>query len=309
VDEVISAEGLTRRFGDLVAVDHVDFAVREGEIFGLLGPNGAGKTTTVRMLTGIIEPSQGTATVCGHDITDSPTAARQHMGIVPEEANVYLDFSTWRNLMLMGELHGVPRGERKRRGEELLDRFDLADRARQKARTLSKGLRQRLMLCMALIGQPDVLFLDEPTSGLDVASARTIRQIVSEFNRNGLTVFLTTHNMAEAEQMCGRVAIMNKGVIGIIDTPDGLRAAMKARQLVVVGFEGPGASVAKLQAVPGVSEVKQVGELFELYTETPGPVAQGVAKFCAEQGLVLRYIATQQASLEDVYLHFTTERE
>ena len=167
-----------------------------------------------------------------------PCRAREHMGVVPEQANVYLDLSVWQNLMLMAELHGVPRQERIREGRRLLETLGLGDRARQKARSLSKGLRQRLMLCSALVTNPEVLFLDEPTSGLDVQSARLIRQIVRELNRGGLTVFLTTHNMDEAEEMCSRVTVIDKGRIAAIDTPEQLRAAAQSGQYVEVRFAG-----------------------------------------------------------------------
>ena len=197
-DPVIAARGLIKRFGPVTAVAGVDFDVQTGELFGFLGPNGAGKTTTIRMLTGVLEPSDGTATIQDHDIRTEALLSRAHLGVVPEEANVYLDLTVWRNLMLMAELHGVPRRQRVSEGERLLEVLGLADRKLHKARALSKGLRQRLMLCAALVTGPEILFLDEPTSGLDVASARLIRQIVRKLNDDGLTVFLTTHNMDEA---------------------------------------------------------------------------------------------------------------
>ena len=149
--DAIEVRGLTRRYGALLAVDHVSFAVRRGEVFGFLGPNGAGKSTTVRMLTGYVPPSDGSALLDGHDIVTDGLAARRRLGVVPEEANVYVDLTAWQNVMLMAELHGVPRTERTRRGTELLDLFGLSERRQDRGRVLSKGLRQRLMLCMALV--------------------------------------------------------------------------------------------------------------------------------------------------------------
>jgi ABC-2 type transport system ATP-binding protein len=201
-DAAVRAEILTRTFGDRVAVDAVSFEVAPGEIFGFLGPNGAGKSTTARMLTGFIPPTSGRALICGIDVLRRPSAARRHVGVVPEEANVYADLSVWANVMLMAELHGVAHPTRSERARELLGRFELIARSDQRGRELSKGLRQRLMLCMALVSNPEVLFLDEPTSGLDVASTHLIRGIVADRNRQqGTTVFLTTHNMDEAEQL------------------------------------------------------------------------------------------------------------
>ncbi len=159
---VIEAKRLTRKFGNFVAVDQVEFRVYQGEVFGFLGPNGAGKTTTVRMLTGVINPTEGTATIQGHDICKEPLISRTHIAVVPEEANVYLDLSVWQNLMLMADLHGVARHRCFQEAERLLELLGLLERKRQKARVLSKGLRQRLMLCAALVTGPEVLFLASP---------------------------------------------------------------------------------------------------------------------------------------------------
>jgi len=304
---VIQVHGLTRRFGDLTAVDHVEFEVNGGEVFGFLGPNGAGKTTTVRMLTGVIDPTDGTATIQGHDICNESFGAREHLGIVPEEANVYLDLSVWRNVMLMAELHSVPRAKRVREGERLLGLLGLGDRKKQKARALSKGLRQRLMLCSALVSGPEILFLDEPTSGLDVQSARLIRQIVRDLNRDSLTVFLTTHNMDEAEEMCDRVAIINKGRIAAVDTPDQLRQTVRASRYVEVSFDGRSPEDAELQGLSEVERVAREGQRLLLYTQHPGRTAVALAGLADREGLEVRELNTRKPSLEDVFL-FLTEK-
>ncbi|MCD6415278.1 MAG: ATP-binding cassette domain-containing protein [Planctomycetes bacterium] len=305
---VIEVRSLTRRFGDLIAVDHVQFEVSEGEVFGFLGPNGAGKTTTVRMLTGVLDPTEGTATIRGHDIRKESLGAREHLGIVPEQANVYLDLSVWRNVMLMAELHGVARARRVKEAERLLGLLGLGERKKQKARALSKGLRQRLMLCSALVSGPEILFLDEPTSGLDVQSARLIRQIVRDLNRDGLTVFLTTHNMAEAEEICDRVAIIHKGHIAAIDTPDQLRQILAANQYVEVTFEGRGPQDAELLGLPDMQRVARLGERLLLYTPHPGRTAVALAGLADRDGLQVRDLSTRKPSLEDVFL-FLTQRD
>jgi len=307
MNTVIEVQGLTRRFGDLTAVDHVEFGVNEGEVFGFLGPNGAGKTTTVRMLTGVLDPSEGTATIQGHDIRTESLAAREHLGIVPEEANVYQDLNVWRNVMLMAELHGVPRAKRTREGERLLELLGLSERKKQKARALSKGLRQRLMLCSALVSGPEILFLDEPTAGLDVQSARLIRQIVRDLNRDGLTVFLTTHNMDEAEEMCDRVAIINKGRIAAIDTPGQLRETVRASQYVMASFDGRSPDQGEVHILPGVERVAREGDRLLLYTQQPGRTAVALAGLAEREGLEVRELSTRKPSLEDVFL-FLTER-
>ncbi|MBD3370208.1 ATP-binding cassette domain-containing protein [Candidatus Fermentibacteria bacterium] len=307
---IIEASGLTKRFGDLVAVDHVSFSVRKGEIFGFLGPNGAGKTTTVRMLTGVLDSTEGSATVEEHDVRREALLARAHMAVVPEEANVYLDLSVWQNIMLMAELHGVRREKRLRRGKELLQRLGLADRTRQKARALSKGLRQRLMLCAALVTNPEALFLDEPTSGLDVQSAKLIRSIVADLNENGLTVFLTTHNMAEASEMCSRVAIIDHGRIVAIDTPEKLRSTMISRQYVEVEFAQGSPEMEELECLPGVSQAEMRGRAFRLYTKEPGGVLAEVVRLTdRKDGLKISDLGSRKPSLEDVFLHITGGRK
>jgi ABC-2 type transport system ATP-binding protein len=303
---VIEAKRLTRKFGNLVAVDHVEFVVYQGEIFGFLGPNGAGKTTTVRMLTGVIDPTEGTATIQDHDIRIEPLLSRAHIAVVPEEANVYLDLSVWQNLMLMAELHGVARDRRIQEAERLLDALGLAERKKQKARTLSKGLRQRLMLCAALVTGPEVLFLDEPTSGLDVQSARLIRQIVRDLNRSGLTVFLTTHNMSEAGEMCSRVAIIDKGCIAAVDTPEKLRATISSRQYVEVRFAVAAPEHNELESLPGVSQIDADNRTFRLYTKLPGQVLTEVIRLADSRGLEITDLGNRKPSLEDVFLHLTS---
>ena len=306
MEAVIEAKGLTRKFGHLVAVDHVEFGVYQGEIFGFLGPNGAGKTTTVRMLTGVIDPTEGTVTIQGHDIRKEPLLSRAHIAVVPEEANVYLDLSVWQNLMLMAELHGVARHRRLQEAERLLDAFELTERKKQKARALSKGLRQRLMLCAALVTGPEVLFLDEPTSGLDVQSARLIREIVSDMNRSGLTVFLTTHNMSEAGEMCSRVAIIDKGCIAAIDTPEQLRSTISSRQYIEVSFAGAAPEHNELASLPGVSDIDADNRTFRLYTKLPGQVVTEVVRLADRRGLEITDLGNRKPSLEDVFLHFTS---
>jgi ABC-2 type transport system ATP-binding protein len=304
---VIEAKKLTRKFGNFVAVDHLEFRVYQGEIFGFLGPNGAGKTTTVRMLTGVIDPTEGTATIQGHDIRKEPLLSRTHIAIVPEEANVYLDLSVWQNLMLMAELHGVARHRCLQEAQRLLESLGLEKRKRQKARVLSKGLRQRLMLCAALVTGPEVLFLDEPTSGLDVQSTRLIRQTVSDLNRNGLTVFLTTHNMSEAGEMCSRVAIIDKGRIVATDSPDKLRSTIRSRQYVEVRFAGAMPKHNELESLPGVLQLDVNNRIFRLYTKLPGQVVTEVVRLTDRKGLEITDLSNHKPSLEDVFLHFTSE--
>lgn len=301
----LAAKGLTRRFGDRVAVDDVSFAVSRGEIFGFLGPNGAGKSTTARMLTGFLPPTEGQAMVDGIDVNQHPSTARRHIGVVPEEANVYADLTVEQNVLLMAELHGVTKGERVRRAAELLQTFDLGKRALQKGRELSKGLRQRLMLCMALVSAPRVLFLDEPTSGLDVASTRMIHEVIVRMNReHGMTVFITTHNMDEADQLCHRVAIIDRGRLAAIDTPAALRGRVNSRRSVLVKFSGEVGAPGELLPRSDM-EVQPLAGGWRVFSPEPGPLAQHIAARSTELGLRLESLNTQAPTLEEVFVSIT----
>ncbi len=308
MEVAIEVQNMTRKYGDLVAVDHVGFKVYQGEIFGFLGPNGAGKTTTIRMLTGVIDPTEGSATIQSHDIRKESLLSRAHISVVPEEANVYVDLSVWQNLMLMAELHYVTRDQRVHEAGRLLEILGLTERKQQKARELSKGLRQRLMLCAALVTGPEILFLDEPTSGLDVESARLIRQIVTDLNQKGLTVFLTTHNMSEASEMCSRVAIINKGRIAAIDAPEKLRLIISSRQYVEVHFADTAPDHIELESLSDVLQIDSNKQSFRLYTNVPGRVATEVVRLSDRRGMEIVHLSIGKPSLEDVFLHFTSER-
>lgn len=303
----IEARGLTRRYGDTIAVDHVSFSVSSGEIFGFLGPNGAGKSTTLRMLTGYISPSEGTGVLDGHDIVMDSLAARQRLGVVPEEANVYQDLTVWQNLMLMAELYAVPRDRRTRHGSDLLAQFGLDARKADKGRNLSKGLRQRLMLCMALVGEPAILFLDEPTTGLDVASAHLIRGTIARLNREqGLTVFLTTHNLDEANALCHRVAIINRGQLAAVDTPQALRGTIEARRTVEATFTESLATMPEIADAGAAMKSFAGGKGVRIFTSTPGRTAQELVTWATGRGLQLESIATHAPSLEEVFLALTS---
>ncbi len=305
---IIEARGLTRKYGDLAAVDQIDFAIGRGEIFGFLGPNGAGKSTTVRMLTGYIPPTAGAITVAGYDLLSHPSAARRHLGVVPEEANVYADLTVWHNIMLMAELHGVSKELRTRRGRELVGTFGLAERTKQIGRQLSKGLRQRLMLCMALVSDPDILFLDEPTSGLDVASSRLIREVLVRMNRDrGMTVFLTTHNIEEADELCHRVAIINKGRIAAIDTPQALRKTVHSRRSVEVRFAEQGAPPGDMLNFGAGTETVQLANGFHIFGADPGRIAQELVPRATAGGFRIEHISTLEPSLEEVFMHIVSK--
>ena len=297
---------LTKRFGSLTALDGISFSVDEGETFGFLGPNGAGKTTTIRILTGISAPTGGTASIFGRDILRDPIATRKQLGIVHETSNVYDDLSAWQNLMFAAELYTVPREERTRRGNQLLDLFGLADRRRDRVRGFSKGMKRRLTLAMGLINSPRLLFLDEPTSGLDVQSNIIIRDVIRDLNGRGVTVFLTTHNIEEANLACDRVAIINHGTIAAIDSPERLKKTIESVQSVEVAFDtvSPGRKEDLLQ-IAGVSEVRKEGDKFRLFTEDPPLVIPAVMAYAEKSRSRVISMNTHGPSLEDVFIRLT----
>ncbi len=217
----IVAQNLSRQFGAVKAVEDISFSVNEAEIFGFLGPNGAGKTTTIRMLTGQLRPTAGSARVAGCDVVTERTALKQRIGVVFEYQNLYERMSAAENLEFIADLYGAPR----RRVGEVLTLVGLAERAREPIKSYSNGMKQRLLIARALVPNPAVLFLDEPTRGLDPGMAREIRAIVAGLAGGGTTVFLTTHYMEEADRLCARVAILDRGRIVALDAPGRLKAA------------------------------------------------------------------------------------
>ncbi len=236
-ETVVEAYDLTKSFGNVKAVDGVSYFVRRGEIFGILGPNGAGKTTTIRMTIGIIPPDKGEAYILGYNVHKEPIKARSFIGVVPEISNPYPDLTVWDNLMLVGKLYCLSKRILVERANNLLEILGIRDVRNRKAKALSKGMRRRLLLAMALISDPDIVFLDEPTSGLDVISARIIRSLLLELKKQGKTVVLTTHNINEAGMLCDRIAIMNKGKIVALGTPEELKIKLGKYIRIVLRFD------------------------------------------------------------------------
>jgi ABC-2 type transport system ATP-binding protein len=301
-DVAIQVANLSKYYGQLLAVDHISFTVGRGELFGFLGPNGAGKTTTVRMLTGVIIADEGSASILEYKA--GSLKAKQVTGVVPEMANAYADLSSWDNLMLMAELYGIPARVARERGISLMQEMGLYSRKDSLVKTYSKGMKQRLILCMALVSDPEVLFLDEPTSGLDVQSARLIKDILQGLNAKGKTIFLTTHDMDEANQLCDRVAIINEGKIVAIDAPEKLRMATSGMHSVEVSFDNV-VSPEALANIPGVNAVKKLGDKYRLYTTNPGELVVSLANYSSSHGLKVISLNILVPSLEDAFVALT----
>lgn len=308
MEKTIEVSNLTKRYGEVIAVDGVSFEVARGEFFGLLGPNGAGKTTTIRMLTGVIKPDFGTAYIMGYDIQKEPLKAKQAMGILPEMANAYIDLTAWQNLMFLGELYGVSRTLRHERATMLLEKLGLYERKDQLVKEFSKGMKQRLLICMALLNEPKILFLDEPTVGLDVQSARLIREMLRELNQDGVTIFLTTHNMEEANQLCDRVAIINQGRIAAIDRPEKLRAMAEELQSIEIAFDKP-VEIEPLAKLHNVVQAKKMGDKVRLYTRDPNDLIHEIVDYAEANELRFVALNVLAPSLEDVFIKLTEGRE
>ena len=300
----IDVRDLTKRFGDTVAVDRVSFDVRRGEIFGFLGPNGAGKTTIVRMLTGIIRPDAGSIRVMGYDIARDPVPAKQQMGAVPETANAYLDLSGRQNMLLAADLYGVPRTRAEGRIAETLAELGLSDRQDHRVHGYSKGMRQRLILGMALLHEPPLLFLDEPTSGLDVQSTHLIIAMLQRLNEAGTTIFLTTHNMDEANQLCHRVGIIRRGRIAAIDTPERLKKTIDRISVILVGFDRR-VETEMLAALPGIDGVTGTDGRCRVSATDIDTAIWSIVSFARSQGARILSLDTPAPTLDEVFLSIT----
>jgi ABC-2 type transport system ATP-binding protein len=302
--KAIEVEDLTKRFGNFTAVDQINFKVESGELFGFLGPNGAGKTTTVRMITGVIKPDGGRASIMGYDVERETINAKQMAGVLPETSNAYIDLSAWQNLMLMAKLYGLDKKERQSRAEDLLKRFGLYEKREVAVKGFSKGMKQRLQICMALISEPQVLILDEPTSGLDVQSSRLIRSIIADLNAQGVTFLLTTHNMEEANQLCSRIAIINQGKIVAIDRPEALKKHIESLHSVEVSFDRDVAQ-SDLSGLQGVDSIERKGDKFRLYAREPAEVIYNLVDFARSEKVEIVSLATISPTLEDVFVKYT----
>ncbi len=307
----IQTRDLTRRFGELVAVDHLSFEVESGEIFGVLGHNGAGKTTTVRMLNGVLAASEGSARVLGLDPIADGVSLRRQTGVLTETPSIEERLTARDNLSLYAALYDVPTGQVAGRVEELLTTFDLADRADEKAGGFSKGMKQRLALARALVHHPQVLFLDEPTAGLDPVLARAVHDLIIQHSqREGHTVFLCTHNLVEAQRLCHRVAVLGRGRLLALGSPQelGRQWVTTLKTTLEVEPERSAEAIKWLSArgvevadhtVPGRLTIQGVGR-----DDTPDLV-----RSLADQGIPIFAVIPQEPTLEDVYFALQGEME
>jgi len=281
--------------------------VKAGEIFGILGPNGAGKTTTVRMMTGVITPTSGSISILGKDIHEHALKIKEQISVLPETANVYVDLTGQQNMDLFGKLYGLSADEITSRTENLLKEMDLYEHRHRRAKFYSKGMKQRLSLCVALLPDAQILFLDEPTSGLDAESSKQIKNMISQLASEGRTILLTTHNMQDAQDLCTKVAVVNEGRIAAIDSPNNLRRTFQERQCVVVEFS-ESISVDQIMTIPDVNEVRTLGTKLQCFTSQPGKVLMGLVKVAEERDVQIVSANTESATLEDVFLRLVNSK-
>lgn len=308
-EAALSVRDLTKRFGDRIAYQDVSFDVGRGEVFGFLGPNGAGKTTTVRTLATLIAPTSGSATVAGLSLTaQNGVEIRRRIAVMPESPGLYLRLSVEENLSCFADLYEV--ADPYKRIHQALEAVKLLDRANDPCGALSKGLRQRVALARALLSEPEVLFLDEPTSGLDPAAARDVHDLIGDLKGRGVTIFLTTHRLEEAEHVCDRVAILNTS-LRMIGRPAELRDRLFAKTLkvrTVAPLNDPGSVFDPLPGVEGWSS--NGSGAYELTISDPGAAAPAATRALVAAGADVLSISQSQHSLEDVYFQLVdSEKE
>ncbi len=299
----ISVHGLTKTYGRLVAVDHIDMSIPTGSIFGLLGPNGAGKTTTIKLLTGITDITDGSATVAGFDVRREPMSVKQRVGWVAAEVILDDDLSGWENLWLQAQLQRL--SDWKGRADQLLKYFELSDRRKDKVGTYSTGMRKKMEIALALLHEPEVIFMDEPTIGLDANVRRMLWDLITGVNRSfGVTVLLTSHYIEEADALCDRVAIIDQGRIVVTGSPSELKSRVKEDFIEIETSES--VTQEKLAAIPGVSEVRSQGRAWVLRVASAEEVLPAVFHALKTDGI--RRINVEKPSLESVFIDITGKR-
>ncbi len=303
---MIHTSNLTRWFGETLAVDDLSLTVEEGEVFGLLGPNGAGKTTTVRMLTALIAPTSGTATVAGYQLGPDDMDVRRRVGILTESPGLYDKLSAEQNLRFFAELYEVPVERQPAQIERFLRLLGLWERRHEPVGGFSKGMRQKLAIARALLHEPPVLFLDEPTAGLDPQAARTVRDFIEELRTEGRTTLLTTHNLDEAQRLCDRIGVLNTHLIAV-DTPENLRRRLFGRQTVVQLSRLEPRFVELVERLPFVRHVQTQDN--RLVIDLSEPEAQNplIVRQLVEAGGAVQYVTELEHSLEDVYFSLVEE--
>ncbi len=310
---MIKTQGLTKVFKigkkgetELVAVDDLSLEVESGEVFGFLGPNGAGKTTTVRMLTGLIRPSSGSAQVAGFELGEDDTNIRRNVGILTESPGMYERLTAEKNLTIFANLYDVPNIEKS--VNKYLSMLDLWERRHDAVGSFSKGMRQKLAVARALIHEPQILFLDEPTTGLDPEASKTVRDFVEELKNEGRTIFMTTHNLDEAERLCDRVGIFQQRLL-TVDSPSNLREKMFGRKVVFHLSEVKPEWIDLVTNIAGAGNVEAVDNKLVISLQDPEASNPEIIKALVMAGAQLRFVGEIRHSLEQIYLEMVKSTE
>jgi len=305
---MIEVEGLTKRFGDFTAVDHISFAVEKGMVFGFLGPNGAGKSTAIRMLCTLLRPTEGNARVVGFDIVRKQSQVRQHIGLVAEKIILYDQLTAEENLTLFGRLNNLPEEQIKQATDKWLDRLHMEAWRKNRVGTFSTGMKQRINVARALLHHPHVLFLDEPTLGLDPQTTHAIHEFILELREEGITMVLTTHDMLEAETLCQRIAIIDQANIVALDTTTNLKRLLSADNTTVIDVEIANLSEPMLSQLKDLESIASVTQsdtyrvrIHTRDTDNITPILNGLNAM----GASVRAINTVLPTMEDVFLHVT----
>ena len=307
---MIEVEGLTKLYGDFVAITNLNFTVKKGEIVGLLGPNGSGKTTTMRILTGYMPPSEGIAKIAGHDVLSNSLSARSRIGYLPETVPLYQDMEVGEYLSFMGSMRGMKNVNIKKRIDEVVDQVNIGHYLGTHIGKLSKGYKQRVGLAQAILHEPDVLILDEPTIGIDPIQVVETRQLIKEIGKDH-TLLLSTHILPEVSALCERVLIIHEGNLVAEDTPENLGEKLRGSEKVQVDIDGPIADVSVfLRSVDGVTSVRQneMGEFvrYVIDAKSGTSLLESLAGMILEQGWGLLGLSSVSMSLEEIFLQLTS---
>jgi ABC-2 type transport system ATP-binding protein len=301
---MIHTENLTKKFGAVTAVENLSLDIKEGEVFGFLGPNGAGKTTTVRMLSSLIGPTSGSATVAGYTIGKDDNQIRRNVGLLTETPGMYDNLSAETNLKIFAELYEVK--DVPGQVEKYLRLLGLWNRRSDPAGTFSKGMKQKLAIARALLHEPRLLFLDEPTSALDPEASHLVREFISELKREGRTIFLCTHNLDEADRLCDRVGVFKTRLL-VVDSPAALRRSVFGRKVVFHLGEAKDCMTEGLMGLPFVHEAKRVDNKLVVQLDDPDKNNPEIVRYLVDSGVDIQFIGELRYSLEEVYLQLVKD--
>ncbi len=305
---ILEVNQLVKKFGDFAAVKGVSFTVEEGEIFSLLGPNGAGKTTTISMVSTLYEPTSGDASVGGYSVTKEPMAVRQLIGVVPQELALYDDLTARENLVFWGQMYGLSGKALKDRTAEVLEQIGLTDKANQRVKTYSGGMKRRVNIGVGLLHKPRLLFMDEPTVGIDPQSRRAILDSVKALNKAGMTVLYTTHYMEEAQELSDRVGIIDHGELIALGTQSELTRQVGQMDTLILHFgedQDPSALLQPVKVLPGVQHVDLIDHKLSILSPSAEAILGEVVSTVNAGGLKIRSIDIEEPNLEAVFLHLT----